>query len=456
MLIIFLFLLIHALSPLLLGTEIAREYANVYFLCQFLVFVMVWFSRRNLLVFVSPIVLGLSYVLVSFFVSSLAFENGLVLKDDYLVDYREWRFTELVLCYVLLTSLVVFATDVYFYRFIRIYSVSIPRADSIKRSDFLYLFICVFIFVLFLVVRFDASLFGGQGDLGVIPKSIAALAVIYYLASRKVRFRFLFYLCLLTLFVSFSSHSKREAIFLVLPIIFLEVYFNSVKLNFRFVFLSTTMFLAVIYSILLMTIMRGHGDYVEPDASVFEAAPYVDDYLRWDDFYSQFFENIEVNATYFHSFQAVEYVLGDNSDLLLGESIIKFLALPIPDAVLSEKPRSVTRIYTEMRDPDFRESGGSWPPNLYAEIFWNFHFYAILVLSIISMVILYQYLLLLRWLSSQRYALVPGGLYFYMMVLFYFRGSGLDLFLIYVGFGFMFSISLVVIESLVKQRRILI
>ena len=75
--------------------------------------------------------------------------------------------------------------------------------------------------------------------------------------------RFFGYLGIILFLATISIHEKREAFFLLFPIMFFESIRHSLRLNFK-----TTLFLSILmtYSLILilaMSIARGYGGFLE-------------------------------------------------------------------------------------------------------------------------------------------------------------------------------------------------
>lgn len=110
----------------------------------------------------------------------------------------------------------------------------------------------------------------------------------------------------------------------------------------------------------------------------------------------------------------------------------------IPVEIFQEKPRSILDSYTNYYDQSFRAIGGSYPINLYSEFFWNFSFFSLFLVPFVG-------LLLERFFSLKFWGVLIGRqisilklvlwCFIYEMCLVLFRGSGLDLFFVYVVFG---------------------
>ena len=108
------FLFIFTLTPLLLSNDIAKEYSYVFFLVQLVAITIINYNRKLLVYFLSPINLLIYYVNGSFLVASLAFVNNVVFPSDYITTFNSWRYFNISLFYVLITTYSLFYLDYLF------------------------------------------------------------------------------------------------------------------------------------------------------------------------------------------------------------------------------------------------------------------------------------------------------------------------------------------------------
>ena len=153
----------------------------------------------------------------------------------------------------------------------------------------------------------------------------------------------------------------------------------------------------------------------------------------------------------------MEFVLRDLDLLSLGSTIIKFLFIPFPRSYFGFiKPESIISQYTSEYSSGLRASGGSTPPNVYAEMFWNFHFIGIFSSIIIFGLFLLIFIKLIRWIKYENTYKYSWCLFAFSQFLAYARGSGLDMYFVYVIFGYFISWSIYNISMLfVKKKYIL-
>jgi hypothetical protein len=287
-----------------------------------------------------------------------------------------------------------------------------------------------------------------------VPKTVSVLVLIYIMAYRASLWRYLAYAAILLVSAAVSYTNKRDAIFLVFPILLLEAVLFERVLRWR-TYLAVGILGAFLSTlIILMSLMRGYGGFDTADSGLLAMAPYIVRYLQLEDFLPYFFNNIETNYTYFHTMQAFEYIFGDPGLLAFGSSIVKVFFIALPASAISWKPDSFIDLYTSLHDPAFRAVGGSWPPNVMAEMFWNFHFLGLAVLPLIFWAISSVYYRILRLIRNGSMLKHVWVLFGYMQILTYARGSGLDMFAVYLLFGAAFSFLYVsLFQALASAKR---
>ena len=80
------------LFPIFLSSNYNKEYITLLFLIQYLIFFSTIFFLQNRTSFlISPTFLIITYISLNFILGSWAFNNNLVLKDEYLINYNNWK-----------------------------------------------------------------------------------------------------------------------------------------------------------------------------------------------------------------------------------------------------------------------------------------------------------------------------------------------------------------------------
>jgi hypothetical protein len=284
--------------------------------------------------------------------------------------------------------------------------------------------------------------------------SVATLNIFYLLAVNKVRYRLVVYLIIIGFFAVFSYSSKREAIFFIFPLLLIEAAMFSKKINFK-EFLSLVGVGAVmVFLILGMSVMRGYGSTGPEDkVDLISVLPGIIRYIGMSDFLKYFLLNIEVNYTFFHSFNAMEFIMNDTSLVEYGSTIYKALFIIFPRSLFSFiKPDSFIHLYTHTYSPSLRAAGGSYPPNLYAEMFWNFHFSGFVIMNIVFFVLTKTYISTLKKITQGQFFKYNYLIFIYLFLVTYYRGSGLDMFAVYTIFALFFSVIIYYVAKLLTSK----
>ncbi|EPI5812895.1 hypothetical protein ACS8GI_004158 [Vibrio vulnificus] len=435
---------------LLMGNELAKQY-SYYFFCSQLVIVFVYISLRGkILDFLRPSILAFLYISVSFTIGSWAFKHELVYSEINLSNFMNWKY------YHFSTSVVLLMNSILFFVYM------ITKNETIREMEIGYdlkiitarvkklLLVMLFFTTPFIFIDIDLSIFGGAGGIASIPKSVLAILFIYYFCLKGGKSRFLYYAVVIFLFSLFSFEDKRDAIFLIFPIAFLEFTFNISSFKPKVVAALFCSVIFLLFLIVLMSIARGYGGY-EVDG-VISALPFVIDYMRSDLFLLYLFNNIEVNYTFFHTIQSIEYVIDDFWIVSYGETLVKFLFLVVPRSIIDFKPSSFIELYTSTYDPAFRSIGGSWPPNFYAELFWNFHIISLVFCFIFFYIFEKLYIKAVRYVKQANYSYSVISIYMIYSYLVLIRGSGFDLFVFQCVIALFFCfISYMVIYCLIRD-----
>lgn len=309
--------------------------------------------------------------------------------------------------------------------------------------------------------RRQKRLFGNQEqkispDLSIVIKSavyLLAFAVISYLdifntfsfllaimvihlASYKVQaswFRYALYAAYLLLMVVFSFENKREVAVALFLILFVEAHFRQTPFRLSMGMLLRYAAVGVVFMALIViaSILRGYG--AVPASTMVEAILLVPQYLSSDTFIDGITDNLELNYNYGVAVAAVDHVLNGHIPYQLGASIIKVLFLPFPRDLVFWKPESVMQIFTQVYAPSWWAEDGSMPVNIYAEMFVNFHFGGVIACGLLMAVLNFMYGYFEK--ADARSFSANTCLFFVIIVLFYARGSGLELYLLYYLFA---------------------
>jgi len=367
--------------------------------------------------------------------------NGYVVSEKQIIAFSEWRnYRFSVVYYILSLSMIYFIDSYYRNKYITNIVFGVRQEQIISAR---YPILHVFIALPFLFFPFEAAWFGGSGDLSKVFILVAFFSIVVYIASNRnkypARSRAFIYMVMVLLLASISVNNKREAIFSILPILLVESYYGKWVMNVKLALYALLFLIGTLIVILMMSIARGYGGFESGD--FLGSMIYIIPYIKSDGFISGLMNNLEFNYVYFHSLNAVESVLNDSDLIEYGSTIIKFIFIAIPRSIFLDKPDSIIHLYTNHYSPILRELGVSYPVNIVSEMFWNFHFFGLVGVCVAAIVILKIYYFFLLNISTLSMPAISFGMFSYMFSLVWFRGSGLDMYLVYVIFSF-FVVSL--------------
>lgn len=439
-----------SLLPIVLGNVIVKEYGGFILLAFFIVCFYKTYVKRDLFFYFTPGALVLFYTVTSLLLGAFGFSNGTVIPAGNLEFYDGWKNTDKAYSVILGSLTILFAFEQLqtsrtksYLEYIRAnrlaYSSSVPTALLV-------------IFIPFFFLRLDLSFLGADGDLAVVPRSVFAIFVIYLARKLIFRWRIATYLFLLVLYATFSIDSKREAIFLIFPMIYFEVASRLVTPSLRVMFLSLVILLVVICLIILMSIARGYGSF-DTRGGLLESITYIIEYVRSDLFIASFLNNIEVNYFYFHAINSIELVLQDTSLLSYGSTVFKFLFTFIPRSIMESKPDSIITLYTEVHSPLFRMEGGSWPISVFSEYFWNFYYFSLAFVIVFSYLVTRFGINMLKAVEAGRSFTLIFLMFCYMEIITFARGSGFDQYFVYMCLaGFFIFLAYITKEFMSRSR----
>ena len=431
-------LCIWAVGPQILHTTQVVTYAPWFYLVAVLhVNVFLWLSRDQVCSYFSPSGLMCNYVGVSFFLGSYAFAARIIHPVANLPAYYYFQHLPLITSYFLLSM----ASFLFVLQVTEKWDLGrrVRQVFQLRKRRY-HLLLSVAALVVF--ARFDLSIPPwGKGSFSMILAVWAALVITYYVSLSKNRARILVYLLLGAYFIIFNWEDKRDTVYYILVVVFVEIIHSgrfSIKL--KEIISALLIVLIGIFVVAAMSVYRGYGNY--QIGTMWDAIVVTPQYFLRDDAVTLVLHNLEVTSTYFHSVQAVEYIQ-DSQDYTWGSTFIKSLFVWLPRSLFPFKPRSLIELYNLTFYPDFRAIGGSYIPNLLAESFWNFGFWGGLIftssLLAIFNVIFYSFVSRMRNVTNVILVMYLGWYYYLLML---FRGSGLDMYtaylIVYLAFGCVF------------------
>jgi hypothetical protein len=436
--------------PFFLTNEIAFKYEfyNYLILEIFIILIPFLLNKRKIDFFLSPSFIAVSYVNINFLLGSFFYANKMVFTK-LLKDYDLWEFhSQRILFFNLINYVIILAFFINF----QFKTKNFLLVDIKKIDKKLFLFITLVFFIFSIVVNPSFSFFGGSGHFSIMFKTLFGIFLLVYVSrTRKLLYRLFLYFLILITFVLFSIQDKRDAFFLILPIVLLEYRRITISLSIKKVLIIIVSFIMILYSLIAMSILRGYGYKTN---SFVEALTLVDDYVQSDWFFPAIANNLEISQTYLHSNNVVEYIYRDKLHYLKGETFIKPLFVVVPRTIYKHKPRSAIDHYTTVFDYSFRKRGGSYVISIQSEFFLNFGWLSLILVFLFFTMFNGLYYLSLDLINNDNIINYIHLLYAYELFLALVRGSGLDIFtvsmLIFLFFLIGYKLFIKVLVELLK------
>jgi hypothetical protein len=425
-------MLLLSLIPVIFGSDFTKSNAHVIMAVFGVVGIVGFWYGKNLLSLLTPNALAFLYIVASISLGAWGFSNGLVILDRDLDVFHLWQHADIALTIIMISLAVMLAVE---QRFQSSYQqILTPKAPAISRVQ---MAVIGGLTLPFFIIPLNLNWLGGDGDLAIVPKTVFAICGIIFIAKFNLSIRFLFYIGLIIFFSTFSIHEKREAIFLALPMAYIELMRNARPLSLGMVLGGLGLLCILAILILGMSISRGYGGFGGND-DIFESIPLVLEYIQSDFFIASFLYNIEANYYYFHALNSIEMIVSDPGLISFGSTIIKPLFIFVPRYIFEGKPESIISLYTWAYDPDIRSVGGSWPICILSEFFWNFGYLSPIAAGGLSFAFSKLQIGILRANGEARTFLLVFCLFAYLHTLTVVRGSGLDQYAVFLVFGGLF------------------
>ncbi len=415
-----------------LGEQRILEHVSQGYLVQTLSYfaLNVIYHRSVILRVLQPSLITIIYIGIPCSVGAWAFQSGNVSNMIGRNLYNEWRNVADV---YRLISLCFFTLYILSLRKNAIVTtiLKIPKLEDHKKGKSVLV-------ILILISLLILSQFITTGIASPL-KTLIAAAIFYFVFSRKLKYRYIVLLIVLIILSVTSYSSKREAIFAIPALLLIPLAFNpSTKFSLRYLFL--TIFLAALMTILIlaMSIVRGYGDF-NPD-NFLDAVFLIPDYLSIPGALAFTLNNFEFPYIFLHLSNSVSSSLDFDADLAYGSTYIRMLLIGPVGQILNYKPGSIIDQYTGSFFPEFREDGGSFGVTSIGEAAWNFGWFAPVAVLGIYFVLDKIFAMSVNALRSLSDLQSIVAIAFYQFSLYYARGSGLDILLIYTVFAFIGAI----------------
>jgi hypothetical protein len=392
--------------------------------------------KSNIILIFVPSFICLFYSFFNLIFGSFAYAKNLGMGYGTSIFIGSIENIQFITLFFLLSNFILFYVTTLFFK-----SFEAPLSKKYdvkiyKKKYLISIIITLFLFFSFFNVKLD--FLGGSGSFSY--PFVLILVIIYscYVSFDKSRFRYLFYLFFVGMSLISHYNSKREIFFILISILFFEVLTSDkIKLNIK----SMLSFLLVIflfsYIIIMSSIARGYGGY--QIINFWDANSYIYDYITSDFFWDAYVNNLEVSYSYINSSRCIDLFI-ENENFLYGTTLFKILLLPFPRYILPEKLSSMVDVYTRIVAPAFRAKGGSLPVILYSELFANFYLVGLLFLYFIFKYLNKMYAKIVylhsNFVEHAQYRTLTLfcffiGVFLLVTIIQFFRGGGIDLYIIY-------------------------
>jgi hypothetical protein len=399
-----------------------KSHVHCFYLAHYCLFLPLFFvSDDRCRFFFSPSFLIVTYVSLSSVIGGYAFAKGYVLFPEELRAYQRWPHVDLTTAYFMVCSLL--AVAAYF-----LANGRGPRRRVLRLGGSLCLYgpqlaIGVILLAVFSILSVGLAFLGGNGDFSVGPRTFGFLVIAIVLAKTRWRYRHVVYVGLLLLFAATEYGNRRFALLLGVSVVFMEAaHLRDLRLSFRRLLTCAVVLALAVILQMSMTVARGLEGF---EGSYWQTFHHLDSFVKLDNAVAYSLKTTEGPTLFWHGNNGLHYVLDDSSLLCYGSTLAKVLFVPVPRSVWPNKPQSMVHHYTSRWNPSFRRKGGSTGINVYAEYFWNFHFFGVLcVLPIFYLLnrVFFFYLRRLRAGTIWPFVYVAVG---YNSLLTYGRGHGL-------------------------------
>lgn len=418
---------------ILLDSDTVKHFAAAIYLFHYVILLLVILRQQDqTAAILSPGFLTASYVALSFAVGAYAFQEDLVWSRRDYFNYLNWSAMQYSTGYMILSNTAAVLSYLLLSKR-KLRSLPARKSEVRFRSRGRMLLVAALAAPVMVGGLFLRNWAGNEGIyqlLTTVPATVAAIIACYAIAQNHGRLRWLLYALMVLAFAAAFYHDKRVVVTVLMMVAFFEVITRSrIEWRFKWAMRGVAMAAAGFLLIVSMSILRGYGGYRVD--GVIDAMSYLGKYIDSDDFLNMFFNNIEVSYTFFHSHHGVELIIDGDAPLSYGATIAKAALVPIPGSIV-EKPASIIDRYTSAYDPLFRARGGSWVVNVYTEMFWNFHFLGVIAVFLIMLVANAGYLRFVKAVRSGQGLHHIGLMVCYAFFPIYVRGSGLDLYVVYV------------------------
>ena len=426
-----LLMMLVALFPLVVGEGAdVVAYGDLVFACLVVLGNMFLRTFRDRVYgFLSPSAIAFNYTCISFALGALAFRQGWILVSPegleayYHLDNRGKTTTLFSVSAVALLLALLGPARRPLRLMIRWNSGSVDRY---------WLFVGISFLLVFFFLDLPIAMSGRTGNFAFLPRVMGAVAITLYAGRRPMSQRMVLYLAIAAYFAVVHFEDKRMFVLYAFTLVLVEAArARDERLRLRSVVLAFMALVGAGVGVLAISVFRGYGQLGAE--TLFDAALLVPTYLSLERSVAMALRNFEFTATYFHSFNATDYAIRTPTELYYGASYLKPLLVAFPRELIPWKPVSVFARYTEVFYPTFREAGGSYIPNVFAEAFWNFHVVGPAAITLVFLVFNRMFSTMCVLLRSSYTPLVVLLVCGYLFAPVYYRAGELSLLAVYGG-----------------------
>lgn len=228
------------------------------------------------------------------------------------------------------------------------------------------------------------------------PAALLAAALI----KNPLRSPVFWMLCILAIVSKFIVTGSRGGTLAVPVLIFFMVAVRRNKINVRKI---------LIFSFGVLVFIGLMSDFRSQSNKMVSINDYQSDYQISESILTAF-EVLGKYSSKGNSDFPIYAFVPERSELLMGESYLSILAMPIPRFLWNDKPNGVGRLASEVFMP-FKQGGV--PPTAAGEAFWNFHLLGVLIIAT-----MWGAFLRFIWKSVIR-TKMPGYVALYLVTIYY-------------------------------------
>jgi hypothetical protein len=309
------------------------------------------------------------------------------------------------------------------------------QSKMLNNNDFIKITFLIGLHLLLFLIGVNFSAIGVAGNFSYPFLFTTSVVLFYFISDKKVIVKYLIYGFILVLYTKYNFGSKREILYILMLIIFFELIKRPhLKLTLKQTFTFLSIGILAVLIVIISSIFRGYGSYeVSGIVDTFKAAG---NYVGSEIFKNAFVENFELNTSFCNAFNSYELLFNHKIDYQYGLSFLRIFLMPIPSTLIPWKPERFILIYTEEFNKEFYSIGGSLPTTIYSEAFANFSYLSILFIPLLFHVAdSIFYFATSSVIRKKLNTLVIVSIFSSITAMQFIRGSGLDLYILYILFS---------------------